>query len=350
MTTFQKGGNNKWYYRFQLNGKEYYRACKGATNKKEADTYEAIIKAELMKGNLGIIENRVQPRLKEGLKIYLKHSETNKRSYKSDISMTNHIEDFFKHIKLPNIELTAITTIMIDDFKQYLKDELDLKNSSINRHLEALSKMFNLCIDNELIEANPMRKVKKMRKENHIIRFLQKWEEKILFKNLPKFYFSQIKTGSKVKLIAKFALKTGGRKQEVLGLKWGAVDLKQRTVTFLETKSGKKRTVPLAKSLCKILSKLKKYNESEYVFTNPQTGTCYKDIKKAFNTAVKASKIKKFRFHDLRHTFATRLIEKGVDIVVAKELLGHADIKTTMVYVHSDAARKQAAIDIIDNY
>lgn len=345
MTTFQKGGNNKWYYRFQLNGKEHYRACKGATNKKEADTYEAIIKAELMKGNLGIIENKIQPRLKEGLKIYLKHSETNKRSYKSDISTTNHIKDFFK-----NIELTAITTIMIDDFKQYLKDELNLKNSSINRHLEALSKMFNLCIDNGLIGVNPMRKVKKMRKENHIIRFLQKWEEKVLFKNLPKFNFLQINTTSKLKLIAKFALKTGGRKQEVLGLKWDAVDLKKRTVTFLETKSGKKRTVPLAKSLCKILSKLKKYNESEYVFTNPQTGTCYKDIKKGFNTAIKLSKIKKFRFHDLRHTFATRLIEKGVDIIVVKELLGHADIKTTMIYVHSDAARKQAAINIIDCY
>lgn len=55
-------------------------------------------------------------------------------------------------------------------------------------------------------------------------------------------------------------------------------------------------------------------------------------------------------FHDLRHTFAMRLIEKNIDIVVAKELMGHADISTTMIYVHSDADRKKNAINVIDDY
>ena len=68
MSVFKKG-NNKWYYRFQLNGKEYYRACKGAVDQKTALQYEAIVKAEIMKGNLGILNNRPKSTLKEAIKL-----------------------------------------------------------------------------------------------------------------------------------------------------------------------------------------------------------------------------------------------------------------------------------------
>ena len=67
MSVFKKG-NNKWYYRFQLNGKEYYRACKGAVDQKTALQYEAIVKAEIMKGNLGILDNKPKPTLKGAIK------------------------------------------------------------------------------------------------------------------------------------------------------------------------------------------------------------------------------------------------------------------------------------------
>ena len=335
MTTFKKGGNNKWYYRFQLNGKEYYRACKGATNKKEADMYEAIVKSELMKGNLGILENKKKPTFKEGLDIYLHYSEINKRSYKSDLSMTKRFLFFFG-----NIDLTEITPTMIENFKQYLQIELNLKNSSINRHLEALSKMFNLCIADDLLSKNPLEKVKKMKEENYKVRVLGKDEETTLF----------IFLDERLKPIVICALKTGMRKGEILTLKWLNVDFKNNYIELLHTKSGKKRKIPMSKTLRKILLEIRKTSTSEYVFVNPQTNQPYTDIKKAFRTALKKAGIENFVFHDLRHTFATRLIEKGVDIVVVKELLGHADISTTMIYTHSDAIRKQNAIDVIDDY
>lgn len=335
MTTFKKGDNNKWYYRFQLNGKEFYRACKGATNKKEADMYEAIVKSELMKGNLGILENKKKPSLKEGLNIYLNYSEINKRSYKSDLSMTKRFLLFFG-----NIDLTEITPTLIENFKQYLQNELNLKNSSINRHLEALSKLFNLCIADDLLSKNPLEKVKKMKEENYKIRVLTKDEETRLFAVL----------NERLKPIVFCALKTGMRKSEILTLKWHNVDFKNNYIELLHTKSGKKRKIPLSKSLREELLKIKAKSINEYVFVNPQTNKPYVDIKKSFNHALKEADIKNFVFHDLRHTFATRLIEKGVDIVVVKELLGHAEISTTMIYVHSDAERKQNAIDVIDNY
>ena len=75
MAVFVRGDSNKWYYRFQLNGKEYYRACKGATNKKEALEYEAIVKAEIMRGNLGILNNKPKPTLKLAISLYLEYSK-----------------------------------------------------------------------------------------------------------------------------------------------------------------------------------------------------------------------------------------------------------------------------------
>jgi integrase len=344
MAVFKKYGN-KWYFRFKIRGKEYYKSIPEATDQKSALQYEAIIKGELMKGNLGIIENSKKATLKEGVALYLEYSRNNKKSYKNDNGYTNSFLKFFK----PNCILDDITPSLIEDYKKFLAKG-NITKTTINRYLQALSKLLNVCVDNNLLLINPMRKVKLLKTDNHAIRFLTKEEEKILMSFLPKFYFSEIKTVSKLKLIVKFALKTGARKEEILSLKWENIDFKNNIIELLHTKSGKKRKIPLAKTLKKVLLRLKDLENSEYVFINPVTQKRYVDIKKAFNNAVKNSEIKKLRFHDLRHTFATRLIEKGVDIVVVKELLGHADIKTTMMYVHSDATRKMKAIEIIDMY
>lgn len=99
-----------------------------------------------------------------------------------------------------------------------------------------------------------------------------------------------------------------------------------------------------------LFNNLAKSERIGYIFINPETGLPYKSIKKSWKSAVKVAGIENFMFHDLRHTFAMRLIEKNIDIVVAKELMGHADISTTMIYVHSDADRKKNAINVIDDY
>ena len=89
---------------------------------------------------------------------------------------------------------------------------------------------------------------------------------------------------------------------------------------------------------------------AEYVFTNPDTGTRYADVKKSFSAACREAGITNFTFHDLRHTFGTRLADAGVDVVKIKELMGHASIVTTMRYIHATDQGKRGAITVLSEY
>ena len=89
---------------------------------------------------------------------------------------------------------------------------------------------------------------------------------------------------------------------------------------------------------------------AEYVFTNPDSGTRYTDVKKSFSAACREAGITNFTFHDLRHTFGTRLADAGVDVVKIKELMGHASIVTTMRYIHATDQGKRGAIVVLSEY
>lgn len=144
------------------------------------------------------------------------------------------------------------------------------------------------------------------------------------------------------------ALQTGMRKGEILNLKWSNIDFLQGFIELLETKTNKSRKIPISSTLKETLKNIAR--NSEYVFINPQTGLPYADIKKSFHTVLKKAKIENFRFHDLRHTVATRLVERGIDLTVVQEILGHSKITTTQRYAHPVPKRKLDAIDILDNY
>ncbi len=94
----------------------------------------------------------------------------------------------------------------------------------------------------------------------------------------------------------------------------------------------------------KPLADLREGSSSEYVFCDKFTGKLFRAIKNAFKTACRRAGIKGLWFHDLRHTFATRRLAGGVALVTVKELLGHADIKTTERYVHTSPDAKKKAI------
>ena len=114
------------------------------------------------------------------------------------------------------------------------------------------------------------------------------------------------------------------------------------------TKSGRTRFINANGIVLEELRKLKKGAPADgYVFVNKKTGKPLTDISTAFKTACKRSGIRNLRFHDLRHTFASRLVANGVDLITVKELLGHSTVKTTERYTHANQEQKRRAVDTL---
>jgi integrase len=117
---------------------------------------------------------------------------------------------------------------------------------------------------------------------------------------------------------------------------------------FVEhTKSGKPRQIPINGQLRGTLLECFHRAQNEYVFLNDE-GKKYKDVRTAFTNALKRAKLPSdFRFHDLRHTFASQMVMAGIDLVTVREILGHSNIKTTMRYAHLSPVHKREALEIL---
>lgn len=109
------------------------------------------------------------------------------------------------------------------------------------------------------------------------------------------------------------------------------------------SKSGEKREVPMNMLVRRTLIAVRKHPDSPYVFCNVK-GESYANVRKSFFTAVKKSDIINFRFHDLRHTFASHLVMNGVDLNTVRELLGHKSLEMTIRYSHLSPDYKHRAV------
>ena len=331
--------HNKYYCRFQVNGERHFYLCNGATTKSQAEKIENAFKYKVQQ-----IQNGVLPRENKQNKVkmatlfnlYELYSKQNNKGYSKDIYSLNILRSYFKNDCVGDITLNKL-----EAFKGYLLNERHLANATVNRYRAMLSKIFNLGIQNKSITANPITDLKKLKVRNLKTRFLTLDEE-------ARLYNTVAKTHPYLKNIITCALQTGMRKGEILNLKWVNIDMEYRFIELLETKSGKSRRIPISDSLYDVLNSLP--ITSEYVFVNPETNKPYTDLKRSFKTVLKQAGIYNFRFHDLRHTFATRLAECNIDLIVIKELLGHSKIDTTMRYAHAVPKRKIEAITILNSY
>lgn len=328
--------NGKYYCRFQLNGERHHFLCKGARDLGEARQAEAMYMVKIDKQ-----QNGVMPREKKDVtmrvlyNLFDNYSKVNKKSYSRDIYFIKVLKRSFSENQNAKFKMSDFENFKI----KLLEDGKSV--ATVNKYLGILSKMYNLAVAEGLLDKNPLSDVKKFNEKNYKIRYLTKDEEIRLFSAVDK-YFPYLKP------IIICALQTGMRKSEILNLRWDNIDFGFGFIELLETKSGKSRKIPISKTLTKVLQEIPR--TSEYVFVNEATGLPYRDIHKSFATLLDKAKIKKFRFHDLRHTVATRLVEKGVPLPVVQEILGHAKISTTMRYTHVVASQKLEAIDVLDKY
>lgn len=332
--TVYKANNGKYYCRFRIHNETKHMLCHGATTKAEALAIENSEKYKLRLQQAGLIKRHENVKMSVLFKLYDKYASINKRSYESDRYFINILKLYFP----PDLNSTALTMTDFENFKLKLKQDRNSSNATINKYLGILSKMYNLAIAEKLLEENPLNNIKKFSEANHKIRYLTKDEEQRLFKAVREVC-------PYIEPIIVCALQTGMRRSEIFNLKWSNINYDFNFIELLETKTGKSRKIPISTVLADVLEKQPK--GYEYIFTNIDTGKPYRDIHRSFQGALKKANISNFRFHDLRHTVATRLVERGVALPVVKELLGHSKIETTMRYAHTIPAQKVQAINLL---
>jgi integrase len=148
------------------------------------------------------------------------------------------------------------------------------------------------------------------------------------------------------------ALNTGLRRGEIFNLAWADCTLKSAAPSLVVhgkgSKSGKTRHVPLNRPALDTLTKWKEQTDSDgLVFPSPVTGARFDNINTAWREVVSKAQLPGFKFHDTRHHFASMLVQKGVDLNVVRELLGHADLKLTMRYAHLAPHNAAAAVALL---
>lgn len=243
--------------------------------------------------------------------------------------------------------LRDITPMLIEQFKQQrLKTKTlhkrDRSPATVNRELQVLSKVFSMAYDNGLVETNPMRRVHKLREAPARERYLTDEEEKRLFAVL-------IGRRAHLRPIVVVALQTGMRQGEILGLKWEHVDFDQKTIYIAHTKTGKPRKIPIGTPVAVELRSLRQDALSDqHVFSCARTGLKLTTFRHTWERACKQARISGLRFHDLRHTFATRLRAKGVHEMDIMTLLGHTTLQMTSRYTHAMPQNLRTAVDSLN--
>jgi len=259
---------------------------------------------------------------------YLKYSKTNKakKSYERDILSVSHLLRMFS-----NTLADEITAHDIEVYKNRRRNTV--KPATVNRELSCIKHMYTKAVQWGFVKNNPLKSVMKFKEPPGRVRYLERKEIGALIACCAEH----------LKPIVAMALTTGMRKSEILNLRWSDVDMVNRLITIRKTKNNHMKRMPINRILYSTLNRLGPANCDGYVFTS-KNGKPYTTITKGFKAALRRAGIDDFRFHDLRHTFASHLVMRGVGIRTVQELLGHKNILMTMRYSHLSNDHLHAAV------
>jgi integrase len=313
-----------WYADYYANG-ERIQESTGTANKREAEKFLALRISEVQRG---VFVKPVNTTLAELGERYIEHAKLHKRSWKRDMQMLGRLQEFFGSPKLRDI-----TPLRVEEYQRERIKAVCPATS--NREMALLKHMFFMAERwGQYQGTNPVRFVKFLSEDNLRFETLSEEQEQALFLASPPYF----------REMTAFSINTGLRTSDVLGLLWVEVDIEQKCIKPIVKKNRKPLSIPLNDAAFAIIEARRGVASGPYVFYNPMTGDRFKDVKGAMAAAVKRAGLPKITWHMFRHSFATRLLADGVDIVTVKELLGHADIKTTMRYAHSNDDAKRRAV------
>lgn len=356
-------GAIKYYFYYRINGKQRNYLIGSA------DSLTPTQARDLVKEKAGLVASGVdvQESRHEAKKIEMRKSLTLGRflsdHYKDYLIALNPkrakqsymcIANSFEHLMD-----RPLTEIKAWDIQQWITERRKLGRApaTIEYCVNRLRAAFNRAVEWEFIDSHNLSSVKLIKQDNTRIRYLSKEEENSLLEGIHARNQS-VRKSDKTKAQLKFvdffeplvitAMNTGMRKGELLTLKWEHVSFPNRYLTIRSenAKSKKTRTIPLNDTVLKLFESWRAQNsDADYVFVANNQPVEF--FQYPWQSLLKEAGIDNFRFHDLRHHFASKLVMAGVDLNIVRELLGHADLKMTLRYAHLAPEHKAAAVNLI---
>ena len=323
-----------WWLDIRIKGKRIRRSLR-TENRNEALARYAPLREKLLEKHLG---DKVK--FSDFCKKYLDWAWSSKpASTPREQQRLKKIQDLFQGLEI--VYLDDITPYHIEQLKAELKKR-KLSKATINRYLQILRGLFYRAIDWEIYrKPNPLKKIRFYKEERAIQGLSGKDLGRILeaAKNISTSPNSPLQKVFYDLCI--LALNTGMRKSEILDLKWK--DIKGDEVEIIG-KGLKRRVVPLNSAARAIIERQPKKNEHLFDLLNRHQ----QDLFRRTIGQIRKRTGVDFHFHLLRHSFTTRLIEKGIDFVTVGELLGHSKVSTSLIYSHTDKEKKRKAVSLLE--
>ena len=331
-----KNGDVTYYIRYQVDGTDIKermgRKSRGFTREMAKDALKARL-GEIAQGRFNLEKARKPVPFSKLAERYREFAGGYKRGWETEKYIVDEFANLFGTAPLANI-----TTWQIEKWKAERGKELHL--ATVNRRLTVIKHMFRKAVDWGLIKTNPATGVKRFTVLSERTRFLTGED----VQNLQTKCEADITSPWLLPLVT-LALNTGMRQGEILNLKWKDVNFERGLISVLQTKTMRWKTIAMNEATREALIWLNEHRYGDYLFLWPRGDRVGRTtVYDAFKEVCKAAGIADFRFHDLRHTFASHLVMSGVDLVTVKDLLGHAGINMTVRYSHLVPEHKAQAV------
>jgi integrase len=267
---------------------------------------------------------------------------------------------FGKETLLSKIQYVGILTYLNGRKQKIIKNRGIRKESTINREVSCLHHLFSEGVSWDMLEKSPFDKGKTLltKANNTRLRYLEEGEIQRLLPEGPKHLRSRV-----------CGINTGLRRGEILRMKWRDIDARTGQIYIGNTKTGETRYVPINDVLAELLREIRSEQgpDVEHVFTfangehhlkakdpvRTRKGPApvpeaIKNPKAAFDAALRGAGIRNFKFHDLRHTFASHLVMRGGSLKELQEILGHKTMTMTLCYAHLSPEHKKKAVNLLN--
>lgn len=340
MALYKRPGSKYYWLNLVFEGERHQISTK-CKNKRDAEQVEAKYRVDLAERKVGLVSRKKMPTFEVAATEFLEHSEANNiaSTHRRYVTASKAPIAFFRKA------VNRITKEDVEDFVSWRKKQTckpparklvkspatttkkPISAATINRELAFVRIVFNRLIERDYVIKNPVFKFKFLKENEDTFRVLERSEDNVYL----------IACSQPLRDIATVMLGSGLRPSEVFSLKKTDVNF---DTGFLSITSGKtkaaRRKVPMMSSVRKVLA-TRMNTPGIYLFEGGRGGDAGKPIVKLTNShlrAVERSNLESFRLYDLRHTFASRCVEDGMDLVTLKDILGHSTIKMVLRYAH----------------